>query len=152
MLAARDFSEHCRRRRQAVRQTMGKKKSATRKQQASQSISPSTATKTAASAPNGSGGAIHTVPSSSSSPLFSSGLNRSTSGSTLGPPEPLPPISPSPSPEPVEDDAGKRAEKIKDQGNTAFKAAKYAEAVDLYTKAIGSYSFPVWRRDSCPFP
>ena len=70
-------------------------------------------------------------------------LHRSTSGSTLGPPTPLPPISPSPTPtpEPVEEDAAKRAEKIKDQGNAAFKAANYAEAVDFYTKAIGSYPF-----------
>jgi DnaJ homolog subfamily C member 7 len=59
--------------------------------------------------------------------------------------------SPSPAPEPLkrsqetkprpppETDAQKavRADKVKEQGNTAFKAKKFDEAIDLYTKAIG---------------
>ncbi|TFK75058.1 TPR-like protein [Pluteus cervinus] len=34
------------------------------------------------------------------------------------------------------EDPVKRAEKVKEQGNTAFKAARYNDAIDLYTKAI----------------
>ncbi|KAF9477074.1 DnaJ-domain-containing protein [Pholiota conissans] len=61
------------------------------------------------------------------------------SGST-SPPSPSPAPDP-PSPPPVEqavnpEDIIKQAEKTKEQGNVAFKAAKYLEAVDLYTKAI----------------
>ena len=70
-------------------------------------------------------------------PSIDADSNRSTSVSPAGSPAPLPPASPSPPPEPEEEDVAKRAEKIKDQGNVAFKAAKYAEAIDLYTKAIG---------------
>lgn len=44
--------------------------------------------------------------------------------------------SPKPEPEPEEEDPVKRAEKVKEQGNVAFKAAKYTVAVELYTQAI----------------
>ncbi|KAK7038721.1 hypothetical protein VNI00_010605 [Paramarasmius palmivorus] len=65
---------------------------------------------------------------------------------TAGPSNPLPasssppPQSPSPTavPEHVEDgeDIVKRAEKVKEKGNTAFKAGRYQEAIEHYTKAI----------------
>ncbi|PPQ95563.1 hypothetical protein CVT26_008591 [Gymnopilus dilepis] len=41
-----------------------------------------------------------------------------------------------PPPEPEQEDILVRAEKVKEKGNVAFKAAKYAEAIELYTKAI----------------
>src|SRR5260221_3323932 len=68
-------------------------------------------------------------------PSINADSNRSTSVSPTGSSAPLPPASPSPPPE--EDDVAKRAEKIKDKGNVAFKATKYAEAIELYTKATG---------------
>jgi len=40
-------------------------------------------------------------------------------------------------PEKPEDILG-RAEKTKETGNTLFKAGKYAEAITMYTKAIGT--------------
>jgi len=49
---------------------------------------------------------------------------------------------PSSSTPPVpEEDIATRAEKVKEQGNAAFKLGKYLEAIDLYTKAIGMSSF-----------
>jgi len=41
-------------------------------------------------------------------------------------------------PEPEPEDVSVRADKTKEKGNVAFKAGKYAEAVDLYTLAIGA--------------
>ncbi|KAJ7230506.1 hypothetical protein GGX14DRAFT_583593 [Mycena pura] len=49
---------------------------------------------------------------------------------------PIPTPPPEPQPEEEEEDILVRAEKIKQQGNEAFKAKKFGEAVDLYTKAI----------------
>jgi DnaJ family protein C protein 7 len=46
--------------------------------------------------------------------------------------------SPKSSPEP-EDDNLLRAEKVKELGNVAFKAGKYADAIEQYTKAIGEW-------------
>jgi len=61
------------------------------------------------------------------------------SGPSTPQPPPTPsPVTTSPKPEPEEEDPIKRAEKVKEQGNVAFKAAKYAVAVELYTKAIGT--------------
>jgi hypothetical protein len=40
-------------------------------------------------------------------------------------------------PEPVVVDVAVEAEKLKELGNESFKRARYGEAVDLYTKAIG---------------
>lgn len=55
------------------------------------------------------------------------------SGSSSKEPEPTA------EPEPETDgQRAQRAEKVKEQGNTAFKAKRYGEAIDLYTKAIGS--------------
>jgi hypothetical protein len=57
-----------------------------------------------------------------------------------------PPASPkkpqetkAPPPPALETDAQKaiRADKVKEQGNTAFKAKKFDNAIELYTKAIG---------------
>ncbi len=39
-----------------------------------------------------------------------------------------------------EEEKTKRAERIKEEGNVAFKAKKYAEAIDFYSKAIGTSS------------
>ncbi|KAJ7597541.1 hypothetical protein C8J56DRAFT_818164 [Mycena floridula] len=50
--------------------------------------------------------------------------------------QPSPSTSSSPEPEPVEEDASVRAEKTKEEGNVAFKAGRYQEAIDLYTSAI----------------
>ncbi|KAJ7027927.1 hypothetical protein C8F04DRAFT_964716 [Mycena alexandri] len=41
-----------------------------------------------------------------------------------------------PEPEEPEEDILVRAEKVKEQGNVAFKAKRFGDAVDLYTKAI----------------
>jgi outer membrane biosynthesis protein TonB len=59
------------------------------------------------------------------------------------PPQPQPQSDPEPKPEPepnLEPDPvaiAAEAEKLKEQGNESFKRARYGEAVDLYTKAIG---------------
>jgi len=73
--------------------------------------------------------------------------HRSASGSGSSSPYPPPtpaedPPSPTPVPEVVQvpEDVGKRAENVKLLGNAAFMAAKYSEAVELYTKAIGLLS------------
>ncbi|KAM6497496.1 hypothetical protein JOM56_007969 [Amanita muscaria] len=50
------------------------------------------------------------------------------------PAQPPPPLT-EPAEEPQEDDS-QRAERIKEEGNVAFKSKRYAEAIDLYTKAI----------------
>jgi DnaJ homolog subfamily C member 7 len=56
--------------------------------------------------------------------------------------DPSPP-QPQPAPEPeleLEPDPAAiaaEADKLKEEGNQAFKRARYGEAVDLYTKAIG---------------
>ncbi|KAF8885056.1 hypothetical protein CPB84DRAFT_141096 [Gymnopilus junonius] len=64
----------------------------------------------------------------------------SGSSSPRPPPSPSPVVgqaTPSPPPaEPGQEDILVRAEKVKERGNVAFKAAKYADAVELYTKAI----------------
>ncbi|KAJ7113663.1 hypothetical protein C8R43DRAFT_1039629 [Mycena crocata] len=57
----------------------------------------------------------------------------STSRPTTPPAEKTP--SPPPEPEP-EEDILIRAEKIKEQGNIAFKAKRFGDAVEFYTKAI----------------
>ncbi|KAG6865143.1 hypothetical protein C0991_004825, partial [Blastosporella zonata] len=58
-----------------------------------------------------------------------------------------PPSSPSPNlnstPEPEEDPITS-AEKVKEQGNVSFKAGKYGDAIDLYTKAIGLNPEPAY--------
>ncbi|KAF9035604.1 hypothetical protein BJ165DRAFT_1533588 [Panaeolus papilionaceus] len=52
------------------------------------------------------------------------------------PPDSVVESTPDPEEAGSEEDILTRAEKVKEQGNTAFKAKKYTEAVDLYTKAI----------------
>ncbi|GAV99525.1 protein prenylyltransferase [Lentinula edodes] len=61
----------------------------------------------------------------------------SSSPSPAGPnPNDTPP-SPSPEPDPLEEgNIVQRAEKVKEKGNVAFKATKYQEAIEHYTKAI----------------
>ena len=58
------------------------------------------------------------------------------------PSPPQPQREPEPEPEPEPDPAAiaVEAEKLKEQGNQSFKRARYGEAVDLYTKAIGMSS------------
>ncbi|KAE9405377.1 DnaJ-domain-containing protein [Gymnopus androsaceus JB14] len=46
--------------------------------------------------------------------------------------------STSPEPDPPEEDLVQRAEKVKEKGNVAFKAGKYQEAIEHYTKAIAA--------------
>ncbi|KAF8194641.1 hypothetical protein BJ912DRAFT_1030944 [Pholiota molesta] len=76
------------------------------------------------------------------SPIVPMNGNANSEPTASGSATPLP-ASPTPgdppSPPAVEqepEDIIKRAEKVKEQGNVAFKAGKYGEAVDLYTKAI----------------
>ena len=47
---------------------------------------------------------------------------------------------PEPEPEPKPDPAAiaAEAEKLKEQGNESFKRGRYGDAIDLYTKAIGT--------------
>ncbi|KAH9950857.1 protein prenylyltransferase [Amylocystis lapponica] len=49
--------------------------------------------------------------------------------------DPPTPVVPTPA-SPVEEDPIKLAEKVKEQGNTAFKAQRFQDAIELYTKAI----------------
>ncbi|KAH9947725.1 protein prenylyltransferase [Amylocystis lapponica] len=49
--------------------------------------------------------------------------------------DPPTPVVPTPD-SPVEEDPIKLAEKVKEQGNTAFKAQRFQDAIELYTKAI----------------
>ncbi|KAJ7460673.1 hypothetical protein FB451DRAFT_1096425 [Mycena latifolia] len=59
------------------------------------------------------------------------------SASTSGPSTPPVEATPEPEPEPEsEEDILIRAEKVKEQGNVAFKAKRFADAIELYTKAI----------------
>ena len=53
-------------------------------------------------------------------------------------PEPEPGPEPELEPDPVAIAA--EAEKLKEQGNESFKRARYGEAADLYTRAIGMSS------------
>jgi DnaJ family protein C protein 7 len=54
---------------------------------------------------------------------------------------PTPPNSqPPPIPEPDPAAIAAEAEKLKEQGNESFKAGRYGDAIDLYTKAIGACS------------
>ncbi|KIK50363.1 hypothetical protein GYMLUDRAFT_51265 [Collybiopsis luxurians FD-317 M1] len=64
------------------------------------------------------------------------GPSTSSSNST-SPKSSATPPSPTPEPEPPEEgDIVKQAEKVKEKGNVAFKAGKYQEAIEHYTKAI----------------
>ncbi|KAH9479103.1 DnaJ-like protein subfamily C member 7 [Psilocybe cubensis] len=64
----------------------------------------------------------------------------SGSSSPHPPPTPTEPVEAASSPAvesvPEPEDIAVRAEKVKEKGNVAFKAGKYAEATELYTKAI----------------
>ncbi|EDQ98078.1 uncharacterized protein LACBIDRAFT_186713 [Laccaria bicolor S238N-H82] len=88
------------------------------------------------------GGAAKKRPATTPTPVVPNGSSSSAPAES-GPSTPQPPPSPSPvtaspkpEPEPEEEDPVKRAEKVKEQGNVAFKAAKYTVAVELYTQAI----------------
>lgn len=52
--------------------------------------------------------------------------------------------APQPAPSPADD---LDADKVKDKGNVAFKAQKYTEAAELYSKAIGAFSFTLLPHD-----
>jgi hypothetical protein len=52
--------------------------------------------------------------------------------------EPASDPEPEPEPDPVQIAA--EAEKLKERGNDSFKCGRYGEAIDLYTKAIGTSS------------
>ena len=58
-------------------------------------------------------------------------------------PEPTTSVSPSaPDSVPVSRQENSAAEEVKERGNVAFKAKQYTEAIDLYTKAIGTIPHP----------
>lgn len=40
------------------------------------------------------------------------------------------------------EELAKRAEKVKESGNVAFKTGRYGEAIDLYTEAIREHTIP----------
>jgi DnaJ family protein C protein 7 len=64
---------------------------------------------------------------------------------------PTPPISqPPPIPEPDPAAIAAEAEKLKEQGNDSFKAGRYGDAIDLYTKAIGAYTIRFTRFTGAP--
>jgi len=69
------------------------------------------------------------------------------------PPQPQPQSDPEPEPEADPDPAAiaAEAENLKVQGNESFKRARYGEAIDLYTKAIGMFVL-VLVLVSPPFP
>lgn len=128
---------------------MGKKKSAAKKRQTSEGVPPPSSGPTVTSA-SMSNGHLNRFPSFQISQKVSviDDDRRSASGSGSSSPYPPPtpledPPSPSPVPEVVQlpEDVGKRAETLKVLGNDAFKAAKYSEAVELYTKAIGLWPY-----------
>ncbi|KAF5340998.1 hypothetical protein D9611_006095 [Ephemerocybe angulata] len=70
-------------------------------------------------------------PAASGSTVDPTALNGGSTSHTATPP----PETRGQSPD-AQEDATKAAEKTKDRGNTAFKAGKYKEAIDLYTEAI----------------
>ncbi|KAF6760875.1 hypothetical protein DFP72DRAFT_1062616 [Ephemerocybe angulata] len=70
-------------------------------------------------------------PAASTSTVDPTTLNGGSTSHTATPP----PETRGQSPD-AQEDATKAAEKTKDRGNTAFKAGKYKEAIDLYTEAI----------------
>ena len=45
-----------------------------------------------------------------------------------------------PTPPPEEVDTAKQAETVKEEGNVAFKAKKFHDAIESYTRAIGECS------------
>lgn len=52
--------------------------------------------------------------------------------------DPVSPVTSDP-PTPVEEvDPKKRAEKVKEEGNLAFKGSKFQNAIELYSRAIGA--------------
>jgi hypothetical protein len=53
-----------------------------------------------------------------------------------------PDLDPEPEPEPDHEQIRAEAEKLKEQGNDLFKRGRYGEAIDLYTKALGTSSEP----------
>ncbi|KAH7918272.1 TPR-like protein [Leucogyrophana mollusca] len=74
------------------------------------------------------------APEPSHSPLSTGSPSQSA------PTSPLPPSSPTPAPDPPlakESPPPASADTVKEQGNVAFKAKRYGEAIDLYSKAIG---------------
>jgi DnaJ homolog subfamily C member 7 len=66
---------------------------------------------------------------------YSSGTQASESSSDKA--APTSPVRPKTPPD-TGGDPILQAERIKEQGNAAFKAKRYEEAVDLYTKAVGA--------------
>ena len=66
------------------------------------------------------------------------------SGDAQSPVVENPPLSES---EPVETDPIKRAEQVKEEGNIAFKASRFQDAIESYTRAIGAYTPSVPARD-----
>ncbi|PPQ76436.1 hypothetical protein CVT24_013314 [Panaeolus cyanescens] len=84
-----------------------------------------------------SGTPSSSVPNGNASPSATPAASTSASPRAQSPP-PDSVVESTPDPEETgpEEDILTRAEKVKEQGNNAFKAKKYTEAVELYTKAI----------------
>src|ERR1700683_971054 len=58
------------------------------------------------------------------------------------PPKKVPATTPPPPPPETDAQKAARADKVKEEGNTAFKARRFEDAIELYTKAIGMSSHP----------
>ena len=76
----------------------------------------------------------HTPPSES--PPLPDELEEAPEGENAADPDPPPDSEPDPAVIAAE------AEKLKEQGNDSFKGGRYGEAIDLYSKAIGTFPSP----------
>src|ERR1700734_1983080 len=71
------------------------------------------------------------------------------------PPKKVPATKPPPPPPETDAQKAARADKVKEEGNTAFKARRFEDAIELYTKAIGMSSrpfLPLRTHIQCPSP
>ena len=62
----------------------------------------------------------------------------------------VPSDSPSDTTPPQEPEEELDADKIKEQGNTAFKAGRFHEAIEHYSRAIGTSLFLLWNEELFP--
>ena len=80
-------------------------------------------------------------------------ISRQDEGSQADAQDPPSPIlvdqEPLPEPEPL--DPIREAEQVKGQGNELFKAGKLLEAVEKYTRAIGTYRLLHFRAHEFPY-
>jgi DnaJ family protein C protein 7 len=100
---------------------MGKKKGAAKQNIVNDTVPPTSSSSSEASTPV-------IVPSTPSATT-----NASTSGTNT------PKENGVPAPEEPVQDKTERADKLKENGNAAFKGGNYREAIQLYTEAIGKF-------------